>query len=239
MGLFEMDKNDEDGYKAALELRVEALCKQLGIMNIYEQACSLGTSWMLPYHNWYHTLCMIENVIEGAKYHDLPFRSMKHLAIAALFHDYDHSGGYNADNLNIKEALRSLAWQLNDVGYHEQDIDEISRIIKATEYPYVIECLSIEQKIIRDADLMQGLRPDWKAMLIDGLGEEMSIRLDKKLTMEEMLEGQLKFITDIDPLSGWGRYVFISCGEKISLINQIKKLLASEKGNVVSFPVDK
>jgi len=81
------------------------------------------------------------------------------LGIAAIFHDFNHSGGKLKDNDNIMLALKGLKEYL-----HEEDMmdryEEIASIIEATEFPHKDIDLDILQMIIRDADTMGG--HSWK-----------------------------------------------------------------------------
>ena len=195
-----------------LESKVKVLCEVFILLDAFNYVKKNNPSNDLPYHNWYHALCMVEKCLEGAIYHNLPYRSMRHLTLAALFHDYDHTGGKEADSTNISRAI--WGWRkydaLSNCSLANIDAMEVEHIIKITEYPYTSDPISIEQKIIRDADLMQCLRPTWHEMIIDGLRKELSIKFGKELTEEEMCEGQIKFLDAVKPHSEWGKDVLIT-----------------------------
>src|SRR5262245_49739105 len=92
-----------------------------------------------PYHNARHILhvtyqCYIACVSYG---HKLTKREMRNLLIAAMFHDFDHSGLTGDDDLNIARALRAL--QKFILPEDQSHRDEIEYLIKATEYPYKID----------------------------------------------------------------------------------------------------
>lgn len=211
-----------------LEEKVRLLCIAFKVKHAFEYVKKNNTSNNLPYHNWYHALCMVEKCIEGADYHNLPYRSIRHLILAALFHDFDHTGGKSTDDININRALKGLQLYEDNFFSDITSIEtlEVKEFIRATEYPYVMEPICIEQKIIRDADLMQCLRPTWKEMIIDGLRQEMSIKLGKDLTEEEMCKGQSKFLDAIRPHSGWGKDVLFLQG-KINIAKYNVDLLQS------------
>lgn len=197
-----------------LQDKVRTLCQRFGVTYAYQYVAEKNPSNNLPYHNWYHIMCMVEKVVEGANLHNLPYRSIRHLIIAALFHDFGHSGGKQTDTSNINGAIAGFS--LFDSHLHSDkdaiDAREIKQLIYVTEYPYVLEPLCIEQKIIRDADLMQAFRPTWKEMIIDGLREEMSIRLGKELTQDDMCLGQVKFLKNIEAHSDWGNEIMFEQG---------------------------
>lgn len=194
-----------------LEETASNLCARFGVTPAFDHVRDFNPSNNLPYHNWYHACCMVEKVVEGANYHNLPYRSIRHLILAALFHDFAHSGGKQTDTSNITKAISAV----NQFEYNWSrtpdkdsiDLREVKQLIYVTEYPYVLDPVCIEQKIIRDADLMQGLRSTWKEMIIDGLRIEMSIRLGKELTQEDMCLGQVKFLKNVKAYSGWGEHI--------------------------------
>jgi len=200
-----------------LEIKVRGICTQLDILGAFNWVLKNNPSNDLPYHNWYHALCMIEKCVEGANYHNLPYRSVRHLAVAALFHDYAHTGGGKDDQYNIVLALRGLNNLANrSVGSTVAlgiNLDEVEQIIRITQYPYIDAPICIEQRIIRDADLMQSFRPTWKEMILDGLRKEMEIKLNKEISIEEMCKGQIAFLKNVIPLTDWGKHVMYQCGE--------------------------
>jgi hypothetical protein len=189
-----------------LEAKVKELCERFDVSRQYEYVRGNNPSHNLPYHNWYHALCMVEKCVEGANYHNLSWQSMRALVAAALFHDYGHSGGKTSDTENVLWAIRCLNYIGPGRGIDQYEVEQIIRV---TEYPYVLEPVCIEQRIIRDADLMQSLRHDtWKEMTVDGLREEMSVKLGRELTVMEMCNGQIEFLNKIVAKTDWGRSVF-------------------------------
>ena len=207
-----------------LETKVEGLCHRLHLGFVFEYVRTKNPSNNLPYHSWYHILCMVEKCIEGAQFHNLPYRSMQHLVVGALFHDFAHSGGKYDDSYNIEIALAGF----DRFNYYISGMDrfEIVELIKVTEYPYVLDPISIEQKIIRDADLMQSFRPTWKEMIIDGLAQEMSIRAGHTITPKEMCVGQLAFLSSVYPKSDWGQKIMIQQRQLAHATDRFQDLLS-------------
>ena len=72
-------------------------------------------------------------------------------------------------------------------------------IIKATEYPYVIDekDLTEEQKIIRDADLMQTFQNNYLQQNWIGLASEKNSDLLKALEGSDKIWKGVKFHTDL------------------------------------------
>ena len=205
-----------------LEAKVEELCDRFDVVRHYEKVRDHNPANDLPYHNWYHTLCMVEKCVEGANWHNLPWQSIRNLIVAALFHDYAHSGGRTNDTENIARAVRCLA---NTGPALAMNIVDVEQIIRVTEYPYVLEPVCIEHRIIRDADLMQVLRIDtWEEMVIHGLRKEIEVKLGNPLSVLEMCAGQIDFLRKIKVHSDWGKEVFYKNGALTEAIDRIRML---------------
>jgi hypothetical protein len=186
----------------------EELADRFGIRVYYNHVVNNNPSNHLPYHNLFHTLCMVRNCYTAASHYNLPYESVRHLLVAALFHDFAHSGGEYGDDVNVKDAVGGFNkfWNIQlRVHSAAAGIDNklVERIIEVTQYPYVRQPVCIEESIIRDCDLLQMLEPEWREHVIGGLQKEMSIRLGQDLTLGEMLEGQIKFMTSVKFFTEW------------------------------------
>lgn len=120
---------------------------------------------------------------------------MRNLLIGILFHDFDHSGLFGNDDLNIERALRGLRKYILDDD--RDDVEYIEPIIRATEYPYTISSqdLSLSQFIIRDADLSQALNVAWIQQVVLGLAKEWNQKPIDVLKSQEPFLKILKFET--------------------------------------------
>jgi len=150
----------------------------------------------LPYHNLFHTQCVLIYSYLISDSLKISKEEIRKILVAAIFHDFNHSGGKLTDDLNIKEAISSF------LKYSKEDNDtnkDIISIIKATQYPYIIpdNILTINQKIIRDADLLQNVEPNFMNQVIRGLLiNELKIPFDKLKETELDFYKNLKFYTD-------------------------------------------
>jgi hypothetical protein len=206
-----------------LENKICKTCERLNVLDAFEFVRGKNPSNHLPYHNWYHIICMVEKCVEGGNYHNLPYRSLRHLAVAALFHDFAHTGGKKEDTVNIDLAISGLYTLAFIYGI---DLSEVEHIIRITQYPYIAEPLSIEQKIIRDADLMQAFRPDtWKEMILTGLRQELIIKFGKDISEKEMCEGQIAFLKNMYPRSNWGKDIMYIQGQINTAIFNFSSLI--------------
>jgi hypothetical protein len=194
----------------------------------------LNPSANLPYHNEYHTECMIANVFEGAIFEGLPLAKIRPLALGANCHDAFHTGGEHPDSENIIRAMDFLAAVINMCKYTDDEItvDEINAAedyISITEYPYVSEPISIGEKIIRDADLMQAYEADpiLLAKQYKGLKDEIEVQKKRTFTAEEFAEGNRQFLDGVVWHTEWAKQKAIKLDwtkHKDRLIRIIKTL---------------
>ena len=145
------------------------------------------------YHNNEHMINVFNNaMVLFNHYKDeykLPPYHKLVLGLAALFHDFDHSGGKLKDSENIELALVALKEFL--VTINKSDLyDDIKNIIVATEFPHLDIDLDILQKIIRDADTMGGIIDGWKSV-VTNLASEYN------KSIEEFIPTQIKFLDTV------------------------------------------
>lgn len=172
------------------------------LYNWYIRNCK---SINLPYHNLSHTLGMMNHIAKIYKtsqymYKDYGFQLSDEdyylLLVSALFHDYNHSGGKFDDETNVQIAIAGLDDCLSELFNRDEMtryvFDRCSEIIKATQYPYVIPDseLSLNQRIIRECDILVCFYDDYITHNIFGLWEEMHTGLDIK----EFTSAQFSFI---------------------------------------------
>jgi hypothetical protein len=145
------------------------------------------------YHNNEHMINVFNNsMVLFNHYKDeykLPPYHKLVLGLAALFHDFNHSGGKLKDSENIELALVALKEFL--VTINKSDLyDDIKNIIIATEFPHLDIDLDILQKIIRDADTMGGIIEGWKSV-VTNLASEYN------KTLVEFIPSQIKFLDTV------------------------------------------
>lgn len=150
-----------------------------------------------PYHNFRHMFHVLWLCHEACRFHhaELTPRAMRNLLIAALFHDFNHSGMFGDDDLNIERAVRCLKKHIAavDVPYFE----EIVLLIRGTQYPYVIDSKELDLcgKILRDADVSQAFTVAWIQQVIFGLAREWNKTPVEILKMQEPFFRSLSFQT--------------------------------------------
>lgn len=180
--------------------------------------CERNTSRDAPYHNLFHTCCMIVNCYGMGKAQQLSSHELRDLVLAAAFHDFSHSAGYHDDDWNIATAIENLksffeheyrrytALMCDSAHYdgtsyyssfrdlwNDKIFENAAETIRVTRYPFNVEPVTIQQKIIRDCDLMQMFEPAWFEHVIEGLIAEFANK-GMNLSLEQMLVGQIEFL---------------------------------------------
>ena len=141
----------------------------------------------------------------------------RNLLIAALFHDYDHTGTIGPDFRNIERAILGL--RKNILNEDKLALDAISGIIRATQFPHdkLDKDTPITHRLIRDADLSQGLSDAWIGSTLEGLASE------QRRSVTEMLEESINFFRGLHFETEFGEEVY---GSRVSLrINEAEYLL--------------
>ena len=171
------------------------------------------------YHNTEHMMNVFNNSMLLFNHYEKeyglePYHKLV-LGLAALFHDFNHSGGKLVDKENIKLALVALQEFLNEIG--KLDLyDDIENIIIATEFPHLDMELDILQKIIRDADTMGGIIEGWQSV-VSNLASEYN------KTLVEFIPSQIKFLDVVKFNTDYCNQLLQSNKEKI--IKELNKLI--------------
>src|ERR1700730_7211803 len=162
-----------------------------------------------PYHNFRHMSHVLWLCYKACQYysHELPPRQMRTLLIAALFHDFDHTGrphrgDEDPDGINIEIAISGLRRYL--ASDDRALMPEIEALIEATHFPYRVDSqkLDLLGKIIRDADLAQALSPVWIQQVVIGLAREAGV------SPLAMLKAQSSFLTSLRFNTPWAQQLF-------------------------------
>ena len=149
----------------------------------------------------------------------------RQLLIAAILHDLDHSGTKKDDSIQVNQAIESFNKNIDEKDkIYQQEIEEI---IRATQYPYIIETekLPLLQQIIRDADMTQTFSEAWIQQIIFGLGKEWGYR------PTEMLERQKTMLEGFKWHTKWAeeRYGQNAINAKLKEVLELLKIVKSPK----------
>lgn len=100
------------------------------------------------YHNYEHTLYVMDKVIEIGKHESCSEKEMELLSVASLWHD---TGYINIYNGHEEEGCKIARHYLPEYGYSTDDINIICGMIMATKIPQSPH--TKPEEIIADADL--------------------------------------------------------------------------------------
>jgi hypothetical protein len=136
------------------------------------------------YHNYQHLISVALICHDAAEYHKLTQRDTTLLMLAALYHDFGHSGKKElSDVLNVsrsivkaEHALRVIEPELDD-----EAIGIILKLILVTENTHLVVAGTRLERIIVDADILQNLEEDGKQWLA-GLKDELDVEADGHTT---------------------------------------------------------
>jgi len=166
-----------------LTIIFDKIKKHLQVNNVTDNA----------YHNNEHILnvfnhCMFLFDIYKDQY-NLTIYDKLVLGVAALFHDFGHSGGKLSDDKNIEISLIELKKYLKNINklYLYKDVE---KIIVATEYPHKKIKLNMLQKIIMDADIIGNILPGWEKG-VTNLAKEYG------KTVKEFIDIEISFLNNL------------------------------------------
>jgi len=169
------------------------------LVHYFNHVCE-APNFHMPYHNFRHLCHVLWEVYDAAMQMGLDPVETRILLIAALMHDYDHTGMKGEDAINIERAIRAL----DQIALEEDRkyLIEIRAMVRATQYPYTDEVFTPNQLLLRDADQSQTFSLVWMQSL-GGLGQEMGISFRKILEMQRPFMENIKFHTL------WGQNKFV------------------------------
>ena len=193
-----MKKRDLELYLNANRAEAEMYLSNDMLRKAWQYVQTNNFSDVLPYHNNTHILTVVKwcGRILGAK--GLSAEYNRALLLAALFHDFRHSGGTKPDADNIQVAIAGLQdFYDKHVKVHPFMLELATGCIRVTEYPFVHEPKTPIQMIIRDADILQSFEPNYKEMLMEGLRHEISSARGEKISRRQYFENTVKFMESV------------------------------------------
>lgn len=202
------------------ELRLVRCLEHYGLVVAYSWFASHNTAANHPYHNNYHGLRVMLNCVDGLTEEPLSFQESQELLLAAIFHDGDHSGGVVPDCENIRAALALLKKAVDEGVVPALLHEGAATLIEATQHPYVREALTVSERILRDADLMNCLGDSWFEHIFVGLRHELEHKLGP-LTLRSFCAMQEPFFASLEFTSKWGQ------ARKAGYIHQARVNLAT------------
>ena len=151
----------------------------------------------LPYHNTRHLIKVFDSCMEIARGYNLSEHDLVVLGVAALFHDYNHSGGKLTDAENVQIAIDEFNkfYELNKDLFDGIHYISIGHLITYTEFPKTKEPENDIQKILMDADLIQAFDIDWFLYAVKGLSMERGVTVQKALVDQTNFINNVSFYT--------------------------------------------
>ncbi len=139
------------------------------------------------YHNYNHTLEVVNHTEEIAKGMNLSAEELEIVLIAAMFHDT----GYLQNRENHEELSASIAEDyLNEQHYAQENIKKVIGCIKATKIPQ--RPTNILEQVICDADLLNLGKEDCLEKT-EVLHKEIEHAIGKSIPEKDWLKQSIKF----------------------------------------------
>lgn len=157
-------------------------------------------SGTIPYHNNDHAMTVVKwcgrlESMMAAK----TCTSVRGMLLGATLHDIHHSGGKRPDTDNVSDALDALIQftSIHKRSFSAEEVEVARQCIECTVFPFTVEPVTIEQKIIRDADILQSIDIDFENILGDQLRKEIIVARGENVTRKQFAAGELKFLDTI------------------------------------------
>ena len=162
-----------------------------------------------PFHNTSHVIWVMTQVYNALEYyqdHGKPFDPLVafDMLIAALMHDWDHTGGSGPDSENIRRAVIGFVdhSQLEWSSYDVQRAVNVMKLIRATQLPLLQKEWSLEEQILQDADMSYNFAPGNWVERVQCLAQE------KGVSVHNMMCGQKAFMEALVFSTEWGKDSF-------------------------------
>ena len=136
----------------------------------------------LPYHNNEHNFMLAVNAHSIGEQLGMEDDLLKHLLVAGMFHDYNHTGTTLPDSVNIQKALHFLHQNSQVFIEAGLSVPLLQVLIQATENPPA-ENYTLPEQVMRDADLLGWCDQDTEE-LMQGLAEEFGSPVTEQSTRD-------------------------------------------------------
>lgn len=148
------------------------------------------------YHNYHHTMYVMEKAAEIGKYENCTEDELELLQVAALWHD---AGYINTYKDHEEESCVLARKYLSANGYTIDDIEKICGMIMATKIPQLPK--NKLEKIIADAD-MEYLGTKNAAKWSNDLYKELNV-INPLLTRKNWNDTEIDFLTNHQFFTGY------------------------------------
>lgn len=179
--------------------------RRFNLEDIWQYVLDNNTGAINTYHNNEHMMAVAVRSVEllhmetsADKYE---FTNQEEiLMVAGMFHDMNHSGGEEEDEVNISIALAALdqVGGTLDSRFYAGFTENVERVIQVTQYPFVLDPEYLDEKIIRDADMLYSLEANGVRIIMEGLRSEMVHKFGNMPVRKNWYEMRLAFIDGIE-----------------------------------------
>lgn len=184
------------------EARLKSVLNAMGFLSAYDYVVAFNSGVNNGYHSTAHCLGVAHTALEIFPSEFLSNEEQTGILLAAVFHDFGHTAANVPDLQNIELAVAGLkayrASLTEPTGIAWANFDLVFQIaedcIRITEYPFVKEPRGQCEQIIRDADMLYACTNIDTVSVIEGLREELEDKLDKTISLDEMVESQSRFL---------------------------------------------
>lgn len=188
---------------AQLDLKVQVLfflkrLTLLGLDDLWGYVKDTNASADMPYHNNQHLFNVARLASQLYRSGWDCNRTEERLVItAALFHDYDHSGGELKDAQNIERAIKGMTEFLQRRPVLGVDPERVAELIAVTEFPFTREPKNKLEQCLRDADLLYSFSDATVPDIMDGLRSEIERSQQREISLDEFKVSQRAFINSM------------------------------------------
>lgn len=122
--------------------------------------------------------------------------SPRGMLLGAIFHDIHHSGGAKQDVENVAIAVQAMVdfTSVHNRTFSGAETWVAKQCIECTVFPFTVEPETFEQKIIRDADVLQYIDIDFENILGENLRREIEVSKEHMISRKEFAAGTLEFL---------------------------------------------
>lgn len=190
-------------HRSITVIKAKHLAKDMGLEEEWRHFWNYNRAAGLSYHNRYHSCFMMVKCDSMAEQMGLLMEARRALCLAAMFHDFNHSGGVVGDNVNISNAVSGLI-ACNTGRVLTNDAIGLIQVTEFTGPGFAHKPSTTAECIIRDADILQGCTPFFaKTIYVDLFNELLVSKLE--MTILEFRAGQEKFLREVEMFTEAGK----------------------------------
>lgn len=210
------------------QLSLDFWIEHTGLKNVASHVGWVNAGADNPYHNTDHCFGVAELALLLLRHslnNPTSLSDVRVILAACLFHDFDHTGADVPDSINIHNACAGASMPLTLAGVSKEEIQEVTKLIQVTEFPFKHRPTTLHEKIIRDADLLWlSTRADPIPPLLGLYGEVSKKAANKDLILSTFLKSNVEFVDSCKLFTHAGVQAYAAC--RPTVVDAIQKYLA-------------